>query len=251
LGGDRGAEAGLTRVLVERVGEPGESLNVTGGELRYLSRVRRLSAGDAVEVADPSGRRALAEIERIDRKEAVLRLIRSLPDAPRAAPVHALAAVPKRRAFDDAVRRIGELGAERLTPLLTGRAVALPGEDRASRWRRIARESLRQCGRAAPLRVDPPTALDEALRSADRDRLRLVLHTDPALPSLLEELRRADPSRGVAVATGPEGGFEPEEVSRAKELGFVPVRLGSTVLRAETAAVAATALAVAFAGGFD
>ncbi|MFO8074113.1 MAG: 16S rRNA (uracil(1498)-N(3))-methyltransferase [Polyangia bacterium] len=238
-------------MLVERVGEPGESLSVVGDELRYLARVRRLAAGDSVEVGDASGRRALAEIERIDKKAAVLRSIRSLPDAPRAVPVHALAAVPKRRLFDDAVRRIGELGAERLTPLLTGRTVALPGEDRVSRWRRIAAESLRQCGRATPLRVDSPTETDEALRSADRDRLRLILHTDPGLPSLMEELRRADPSLGVAVATGPEGGFEPEEVFRAEELGFVAVRLGPTVLRAETAAVAATALAVAFAGGFE
>lgn len=240
----------MIRVLVDAL-PAGGVLVLAAGEAHYLARVRRAVPGTTLELRDRTGRRAEGAVESVDRDRVAIRILRDLPVAPPPAPIHLLVAAPKRNLLDDAVRASSELGAARLTPLLAGRSVMRPGDGRLERWRRIADESMRQCGRALPLAVDRPVPLAEALDLIDPRAAKVLLHPQADAGPLLGVLAGAgEPGRAagpVALAVGPEGGFEEAEVELAVGRGFVPASLGDGILRVETAAVAAVAVAAAFA----
>jgi len=231
----------MIRVLIDAIPEAGSPVEIRGDERHYLVDVRRRGAGDTFElVARTEGRRAIAAILEV-RGNLVVAEVRELLDAAQAIrAVHVLTAVPKRDLMEDVVRRLSELGVARLTPVAASLSVVAPGEAKLARWRRIADEAVRQCGRGKPLEIDPPTPLADALRGVDA-AARLVL--DPRAP----QTRFSDAcgrAKSIAVAIGPEGGFTSEELELAAALGFFPICLGGTILRIETAAIAAAVLAV-------
>ena len=106
---------------------------------------------------------------------------------------------------------------------------------RVARWRKIADEAARQCGRGDRLAVNDPTSLEDAL-DRSRDDLRLIL--SPRATERAGALLRSLGDESVAVLVGPEGGFDDRELDRAVARGFYAVSLGSLVLRTETVAAA-------------
>jgi 16S rRNA (uracil1498-N3)-methyltransferase len=140
------------------------------------------------------------------------------------------------------VRDATELGVRRFMPVATERSVRRPSraEVPLERWRRIAQQAARQCGRGDVPAILPLTELDAALgRLAPLapSTLGLCLHPegDEALGAVLAQHAAC---REVIVLVGPEGGFSPAEIARARELGFRVVALGPLVLRTETACAA-------------
>ena len=230
----------MTRLILSVPVQLGDIVKISGDEHHYLSRVRRHRTGDRVLVSGRDGRNFEARIEAIGKKEAAL-VIEGETVGFRGPPVTVAVAVPKRNLMDDVVRKLSEIGVLRLVPLVAKRSAVVPSEDRTERWRRIADEARRQCGRDASLIVDDAVPffsfiLDEALPAH-----RLLLH-----PSGGAGLPRRVPTTGaVVLAIGPEGGFCEEERVAAAARGFEAVSLGMPVLRVETAAVAAAVLAVA------
>jgi len=231
----------MIRVFADAVPDEGFVIELGGEERHYLLHVRRRAVGDGFEIVGRlDGRRATAVILET-RGESLLAKIAKIADAaPTVFPVHVLAAVPKRDLMDEVVRRLSEIGAASLTPMLTARSVVVPGEAKMARWRRIADEAMRQCGRSSALEIGPITKVDFAFSSAN-SAAKLVF--DPRA-----ERRRFAEACGsaasIAIAIGPEGGFTPEELERAGAGGFLGVGFGANVLRIETAAIVAGALAV-------
>lgn len=240
----------MIRLFVEVVPDAG-TLEIFGREAHYLSRVRRAAPGARLELLEGSGRRALAVLESLGRDRAVIRVLESFPAASGTSSIHLMVAVPRRNLMDRVIRGAGELGAARITPVIAKRAVMVPGDGRFERWRRIADEAMRQCGRRSPLKLDPPVPLLDAFDLADTESIRLLMHPRPDVPQMIRVLspdaRPSSSNRPVTIAVGPEGGFEEDEVESARARGFSPIRLGDCVLRVETAAVAAVAVAAALA----
>ena len=212
---------------------------------RYLGRALRLRPGDPVTVFDGEGREADGRVRGIDAECVTLELGAARATArPEAPPVTLLVALLKGERMDLVVQKATELGAARIVPVAAARSVVrLEGEraeGRRQRWQRIARDAARQCGRADAPEVAAVVPLAEALASAPPAAFRLLLHEgEPArLRTLLPTLTPPE----VVVATGPEGGFSPEEVVAARAAGFVVAGLGPRVLRAETAALAVLAI---------
>jgi 16S rRNA (uracil1498-N3)-methyltransferase len=116
---------------------------------------------------------------------------------------------------------------------------AARGASRSERWRKIAREAARQCGRADVLEVAEVSTLEAALAAAP-EGARFVFHEGARTSPLAAALPAS--ATQVTAAVGPEGGFTDAEVAAARAHGFVPVGLGPRVLRAETAALAALAV---------
>ncbi len=241
----------MTALLVETAAQPGETIEVSGDEHHYLTRVRRHTVGEQIELKDRQGRRFSAVIEAIDRTVATLRTVERLPDAPNAWPVTLIIAVPKRNGLDPIVRQATEIGLARIVPILSHRTVSNPGASRHDRWCRITRESIRQCGREKPLQVDEVQSLTDAL-SAHRDsEVKLLLHPEHRSFSLDAALAERTRVSEISLVVGPEGGFTPTEVDQATELGYRPVGLGRAIMRVETAAIVAGTICVAKLGGFD
>ena len=118
------------------------------------------------------------------------------------------------------------------------------------RWRRIAAEAARQCGRTVPPTVHGPVAFSQAVsEAAQSGGLCLVMSPDAGGEiGSGAALAAREPERPVVVLVGPEGGFAPEELEEAEAAGFQAVSLGTRTLRAETAAIVACALVMYEAG---
>lgn len=238
----------MTRVLLDYPVGKEKRIAVEGAELRYLTRVRRHKQGDEVEVRDSEGRRFSATVAIADRESAMLDIGEELDPANAVWPLDIIVAQPKGTLMDDVVRKLSELGARSLVPAICERSQVRPGDARLERWRRIARESSRQCGRDAALEVERALALDAALDTPLDAELKLILH--PRSSSFPFGPGGWTRPGSICVAVGPEGGFTEAEVENAVSKGFEPVGFGSSIMRIETAAVAAAVLSVALLGGF-
>jgi 16S rRNA (uracil1498-N3)-methyltransferase len=155
--------------------------------------------------------------------------------------------------MDLVVQKTTELGVARIVPVVTERGMprlAADSQNRRRRWQAIAKEAARQSGRADVPEVADIVALADALGqiSVPVDS-RFILWEEDRAQSFRQAL--AHGPRQVAVLVGPEGGFPATEVALCRESGFEVVGLGSRVLRSETAAIVAVALAQAAAGGLD
>lgn len=208
---------------------------------RYVRDVRRLALGDRFVAFDPDARvEADAEIVGLELRGAVTARL----DPPRPAPllpsrpVTLVQCVGKSDKLDAVVRDATELGATEILTARSERTVASRDSDAAlARYRRIALEAARQCGRGDLPRIAAPQALVDVLRTIAAP-IRLLLHPAAQL-DLRDRVDALPRSTAAAIVIGPEGGFSERERAWAEGAGFVPVRLGCTILRTETAATAA------------
>ncbi|HXU00062.1 MAG TPA: 16S rRNA (uracil(1498)-N(3))-methyltransferase [Polyangia bacterium] len=224
-------------------------ITVSGDEHHHLARVLRARPGDTITLFDGAGAEARARVVRVGRTETELAVEAGVgagadaaPDDGRAArtPLVLLTAVPRGGRMDFLVQKCCELGVARIIPVTTARSVARPEPGRRARWEKIAREAARQCGRADVPVVAAPAELAAALAAPDLPERRVVLSPDAAA----RPLRALLPDRApTAVLVGPEGGLAAAEAEAARAAGFVPASLGPLILRVETAAIVAVALA--------
>jgi 16S rRNA (uracil1498-N3)-methyltransferase len=144
--------------------------------------------------------------------------------------------------MDLIVQKVTEMGVSSIIPFVSSRSVIrLEGqrmEKRLARWRRIAVESSKQCGRVVPLRVERVVSFHDILQWPGGSAVRIILweRANDRLKSLLHETA-PDHIRlhGVFFLVGPEGGFSDAEVKQAEDVSFKPTSLGSRILRVETA----------------
>ncbi len=226
------------RLLVPAAAFAHGHAEITGDDHHYLFRVRRLAVGDGVVVFDGDGAEADAVVERVDAERATLRLGEARREAPTLPRLTVVQALIKGDRMDWCVQKLVEVGVDHVVLVVAERSVVrLDGaraEARRVRLASIAREAAKQARRATVPEVAWAT-YDEALGG---EGLRLVCHPRSAR-ALAHHLATAAPS--VTLLVGPEGGFSPGEIDRATAAGFEAVALGSTMLRAETAGVAAVA----------
>jgi 16S rRNA (uracil1498-N3)-methyltransferase len=213
---------------------------------RYVVRVHRAREGAHVLLFDPEARTEADAIVLDTGKDHARVRVERVRDASLlpSRKVALLQAVAKGDKMDAIIRDATELGATRIAPMTTSRAIAERASGRG-RWLRIAVEAARQSGRGDVPEIADPLPFADAVAGA-REALLIALVPDSALP-LSARLREAAAARpgeivSVAVAVGPEGGFDAAEVAALSRAGFLSASLGLFVLRTETAATAALAV---------
>jgi 16S rRNA (uracil1498-N3)-methyltransferase len=216
---------------------------------RHLIKVLRLSQGDALRVFDGQGWEIDAIIDKIDKKSVGLILgdRRQLPLP--AASITLWQSPPKNDRMDYIVQKTTELGVTRIVPVLTRQGILRPSADKVERWRTIAMEAARQCGRADIPRVDNATELAEALTEIQPSVHAIMLWEEERSTTFRQAL--ASGPKQVALLVGPEGGFSQGEADACQAAGFIRASMGPRILRADTAAIVAVALAQSAAGGLD
>jgi 16S rRNA (uracil1498-N3)-methyltransferase len=227
----------------------GSTVELASDEARHLRDVLRLGRGDEVFVFDGEGREFRCVVEDSRRDRATLGVGNEVePARPESSLRLTLAvALLKGEKFDTVVQKATELGVTRIVPVETKLAdVRLRDEvdaaRRVARFRRIALESCKQSGRARVPQIDAPLALNELVESSTSDEWRVMFAEREG--SSLSEMIEALPARPHAVTAliGSEGGWTDEEIAEARGAGWSVVTLGGRTLRAETAAIAVTAL---------
>lgn len=218
----------------------GERAALTPEARHYLRGVLRLAPGAEVEVFDGRGGAWSARIDAAF--EALVLGARAASAGVAPAEIWLLAALAKGEKMDLVVQKATELGAAGIAPFAAERSVVRlepeKGEERARRWRRIAEEAARQCGRADVPLVHAPAALGAALGALPPGTLALAFQ--PGGPPVLALEPVA--SCTYAAIVGPEGGLTDAELAACAAAGARRAALGPRVLRAETAAIVAVAL---------
>lgn len=229
-------------------------LPLSASDAHHASRVLRIRPGEMIEVAEPNGSVWIARV--VDAGEGLLAEItgRVSVEAPSGPKVTLFQGVAKGDKMDAIVRQAVEVGAQALVPVLASRSVvkldARQCAERGERWRRVAEAAAKQAHREViPPVADPVRFSDALVLLGEYDRV-VVLWEEADAEGLAESLSGLSAEQStVALVVGPEGGFSAEEVRAMQELGARVATLGPTILRTETAAVVALALAIHELGG--
>lgn len=242
---------------------------LTGAHAAHLSRTLRARVGQEFEVAcGDQVRRAIVASVADDWVEFALG---EEVAASAAVPITLLLAIFKFDRLEWAIGKCTELNVTTIVPVIARRTekhLAIAAEKRVERWRRIAREASEQSRRISPPEITDPLKLRDALeqfheRSAPlsaviptdgfspsggicgppRGSLPIVLAETEREAALAEILRSHQNVESLALAIGPEGGWAEDELQGFANAQWIAASLGETVLRAETAAIVALAIA--------
>lgn len=210
------------------------TVEVEGPDYRHLFRARRLKVGDRVRLVDGRGAARWSVVDEVTARRAVLRVGEAAPvfEPPRRVALFVAAVRPERAAW--LVEKATELGLRELRWLVSERTSRSLPERALERQRRVAKSALEQSGGAWLPEIGAPVPLGEAPIGAGS----VALHPGAATPFM------AVAGSAEAVVVGPEGGFSEREMEELAGRGAIPAHLGPRVLRTETAAVAALAVAL-------
>jgi 16S rRNA (uracil1498-N3)-methyltransferase len=243
----------MRRFFIDEKAIEGNRAVATGNLFCHMTRVLRLKIGTRVLLSDGIGRRHVGVIESIGKENLVIRLEESSsePDRPAGPRITLYQGLPKGSKMEFILQKCTELGADELVPFVANRSIARLPQDREAerlvRWRRIVAEAARQSNRPFIPELRPVLDFSELFVTADQTVKLLLWEEEKSnrLKSVLGSLPLPD---SVAVMVGPEGGLTKDEVAAATHAGFIPITLGSRILRTETAGIALLAVLQFFWG---
>ena len=221
---------------------------IVGAQAEHMARVLRTQPGMEADVV-AGGHVFHAEVAAITPREVRFNLIAELEADP-ALPLTLVLAIYKFDRMEWAIEKATELGVAAIAPVVARRTekhLAEAAEKRSERWRRIVIESSQQSRRSDVPMIHEPASLSSRVRAASA-ATRIVLAEQERTTTLCNALNEAVAAAGtemptLEIAIGPEGGWAPEEEALFDANGWRAASLGPRILRAETAAIAALAVA--------
>ena len=229
-----------------------DTVTLDGDQAHHAAQVMRFEVGDSIILFDGQGTEAACEINAINRKRVELTIKdRNTVDRALSTELTMAVALPKKDRQKFLIEKLVELGVDRLIPVQAERSVAEANQKVIERIKKQIIEACKQCERNRLMQVTDPMSFPQIAAWSDQ-------HLQPARRWL------ADPYNGISIATvnqqivgdanntdqhkhelvaiGPEGGFSDQEISVATDAGFQLLRIGPTILRVETAAIASAAI---------
>jgi 16S rRNA (uracil1498-N3)-methyltransferase len=219
----------------------GKRAFLVGAHAEHLSRVLRARVGQKFDITTGNEvRRGQITAITDDRVEFELGAEVRVPVTVQ---VTLVLSIFKFDRMEWAIEKCTELGATRFVPTIARRTeahLAAASAKRVDRWRRIALQAAEQSRRASAPEISDPLKLKDA--AALPGSLRILLSETETETTLTDVLRPRSSDADVVLVLGPEGGWTDEELELFREAGWISASLGGTILRAETAAIAATAI---------
>ncbi len=219
-------------------------------EVHHLRKVLRLKEGDKIYLFDGKGNEAEGIISSVGMRKVIVNII-SVKQYIRNSPDIILAcAVPKRGKFEVIVEKATELGVTEIIPLETERTEIIFNKDKLlhklERFKTIAINASKQSGRSIIPIIHTPMEFSVALDLLTKSGVAIIPSLIGERKNLLYILKNLQIPSKISFFIGPEGDFTEAEYEMAKEKGCVPVSLGNTILRVETAAITVVACAHLF-----
>jgi len=207
-------------------------------ETHHLISVLRLKTGEEIGLLDGKGSVYKAKIAHIKKEGVEVEIVSTRREQPPKTLVYLGQGLLKGKKMDFLFQKATELGVAGFCPFFSRRCITKEkSAHQQDRWQQITIEACKQCGQPFLPQFYPTTDFDAVLTIGQAFGLRLILWEGDCRP-LKEVLTQYSPPGSILFLVGPEGGFSPEEVDKARAAGFLPVSLGKLVLRSETAALA-------------
>lgn len=229
----------MSRFFVPKDSVKGSTISVSGEEAHHIADVMRLAPGDRVVTFDGTGKEYSGVIRSVGKKELLIEITDTRSSAAPAGPrVTLIQSITKKEKIEYIIEKATELGVDSIVPVFTERTVPEWNTEKRSlhlsRWRKLATEASKQCGR-----IDIPGLCDIAdFTDVARDEklagLKLIAALQNGSVALKKALSGSKDDR-IYIAIGPEGDFTPAEIKTAVDSGFKLVSLGARVLKSDTA----------------
>jgi 16S rRNA (uracil1498-N3)-methyltransferase len=230
----------MHRFYVPEITPDTEFVTIGKDETKHLRSVLRMKPGDVISVFDGLGNEFECELTVIEKSGSLARVMKQVEPASPESPLAITLAVGllKGDKYDLVVQKSVELGIHRFFPMVTHRSEMklAEAERKLERWRKIAFEAAKQCGRAKLMTVEPPTSFSELVTDGHSGTKILFAEQGGG------KFDRLEPANEMFVMIGPKGGWEPEEIETAEANGFTAVTFGGRIMRVETAAIAICAI---------
>jgi 16S rRNA (uracil1498-N3)-methyltransferase len=216
-------------------------------EIHHLKNVLRMKRGEELVIFNGQGEEVRGVIEKMTDTSAEITVLSRRRDKGGKTRVILACAIPKKAKFEFIIEKATELGVDEIIPMQTARTeVVVKGERKerkSARYQAVAVNAAKQSGRSVIPDVAEVTLFKDVIAGCGKDTAKLI----PCLIGERKPLRQAldqfRPAREIMFLIGPEGDFTPQEVGAALKAGFVPVSLGETVLKVDTAAITVVACA--------
>jgi len=236
----------MSRFFVPEESVQGNGIIVTGKEAHHILDVMRLAVGDAVVAFDGTGREFAGVIRETGPKSLRIEITSTRAAlSPSGVRISLFQSIPKKEKMEYIIEKATELGVAEIVPLMTARTIIRWDEAKrdkaADRWKKIAREASKQCGRSdVPMITEITGFRDAFLRIKRYDRALIAALSDKTMP--LKKALAEFTKGSIAVFIGPEGDFTAQEVEIATQYGCLPISLGSRILKSDTAGLALLAI---------
>ncbi len=215
-------------------------------ESHHLQRVLRLTVGTPLQLLDGKGNVHDAEIAE-PGKQVQLTILSSQYIEQDAIPLRVCQSVLKGQKMELLIQKCTELGVSEFTPFYSERSQLKKKElakvsKKYDRWQRIIEEACKQCGTPWAMTLKPLLSFEEMVAGGKRQAQRILFWEEESVENSLHSLPLQKEKTGLQIVFGPEGGFPLEEVAKAKGNDFQILSLGSRILKAETANIAAVSI---------
>ena len=217
-------------------------------DLHHMIRVLRLKEGDEVDVSDGVCWEYRARIQTLTKEEAELAILdKNAFAAEPSVQVTLFQGIPKQGKMETIIQKCVELGVHRIVPVFMERTVVVDRGNfnkKIDRWNKVSAEAVKQCRRGIiPEVAQPITGIPDMFEEFDMVLFPYENERGTTIKDVLRgEKDAVRQPRSIAVIIGPEGGFSDEEAIAIIGAGGVSVSLGRTILRTETAGMAALAM---------
>ncbi len=223
------------------------TISITGDLLIHLRDSLRITVGEIVLFGDGASHRYRVEITDVSKRAIIGRILKAVQKPPRTTPRLILGqSLLKGEKMDWVVQKAVELGVDELVPVESRHSVVQLRADRVdhqlSRWQRIAVEAAQQSEQWRVLTITAPQSLAALLKNRPTGTVTIMLTERRDGKNLQTVLLPTEPTDSVLIVIGPEGGWSQEELALAEQAGIQPITLGPSILRAETAAIAAISI---------
>lgn len=219
-------------------------------EIHHLQNVLRLKKDDLIVVFNEKNQEAEGKIVSTSPQGVTIEIKKVKTASIKLPRIILACALPKKGKFELIIEKVTELGVDEIIPMVTKRTeIFLEGkrlEQKLARFKTVALNAAKQCQRTSIPAIHPITSFKDAL-------VLLTKISTVFIPSLLLErknilkaLQNISRPKEISFLIGPEGDFTEEEYKEAQRMGCIPVSLGETVLKVETAAICAVACANIF-----
>ena len=217
----------------------GNTARITGEDVKHISRVLRLRAGEQIAICDGRAQEYIGEILSVSDAEVLCRVGEAQPSLTESrVRVTLFQGLPKSGKMETIVQKCVELGIDTVVPTLLSRCVAVPTRDfekKRIRYQRVAEEAAKQSRRG----IIPTVTGVVKVQDIDCTAFDTVLVAyEDERGTTLKEVLRGGVGERIAIVIGPEGGLEASEVELLRSRGAKTVSLGARILRTETAGMA-------------
>jgi 16S rRNA (uracil1498-N3)-methyltransferase len=215
-------------------------------EIHHIKDVLHLKKGSLIQIFNDRSEQADVIIEQINDAAIQVRVEKVKLGQESRAKIVLVCAPPKKGKFEFIIEKCTELGVDDIIPLKTKRSEVVFNEDKMagklSRFEAVAVNAAKQSKRIKIPHIYPMIPLPQVLQTLDPNGVHLFPSLHNHSKHISDVLLKADKQKPVTIFIGPEGDFTPDEVKLAVKYGCVPVSLGDTVLKVETAAIVTVAL---------